>query len=382
MEYYKTAQSDLHTEIQYSVFKTPSSISEYHVIINSCMPGLSADQQFKNMHKTINRLFGDELLPRTKIVFERWFLSDVANQQPYLEETTKHNNLSVIQQSPLNETKVSVWLYLVDEDAEIERKPSETIFSHNHYKHLYHAGLKTPLINEGSETNTLFHQFDEHLKQHACSIAQNCIRTWIYVQGVDLHYNGMVKERQQYFNRIGLTDTTHYLASTGIEGRTYDHNCLIAMDGYSVKGLVPEQITYLLGATHLNPTHEYGVTFERGTTVQYGDRRHAFISGTASIDNKGIILFNGRIISQTKRALENIGVLLNEAGMDFKKDVAHLIVYLRDIADYQIVRDYLSDFASEVPTVIVHAPVCRPGWLIEMECIALKNTVDKRFAEF
>ncbi|HZH73513.1 MAG TPA: hypothetical protein VFD91_13530 [Mariniphaga sp.] len=68
--------------------------------------------------------------------------------------------------------------------------------------------------------------------------------------------------------------------------------------------------------------------------------------------------------------------------MNFKKDVPHLIVYLRDVADYQVVRDYLSEMAFEIPTVIVHAPVCRPEWLIEMECIALKNTVDKRFAEF
>jgi hypothetical protein len=25
------------------------------------------------------------------------------------------------------------------------------------------------------------------------------------------------------------------------------------------------------------------------------------------------------------------------------------------------------------PYVIVHAPVCRPGWLIEMECMAVKQ---------
>ena len=24
-----------------------------------------------------------------------------------------------------------------------------------------------------------------------------------------------------------------------------------------------------------------------------------------------------------------------------------------------------------IPYVILHAPVCRPGWLVEMECMAL-----------
>ena len=49
-----------------------------------------------------------------------------------------------------------------------------------------------------------------------------------------------------------------------------------------------------------------------------------------------------------------------------------MIVYLRDIADYPIVRDLLEQQFPDVPKVIVLAPVCHPGWLIETECIAIK----------
>ena len=65
------------------------------------------------------------------------------------------------------------------------------------------------------------------------------------------------------------------------------------MDTYAVKGLQPGQIQFLYAPTHLNPTYEYGVTFERGTAVTYGDRKQIFISGTASIDNKGEIYIRG-----------------------------------------------------------------------------------------
>jgi hypothetical protein len=34
---------------------------------------------------------------------------------------------------------------------------------------------------------------------------------------------------------------------------------------------------------------------------------------------------------------------------------------------------YRERFADK-PYVIVHAPVCRPGWLVETECMAVKAT--------
>ena len=141
------------------------------------------------------------------------------------------------------------------------------------------------------------------------------------------------------------------------------------MDTYAVQGLHAGQIRFLSAPTHLNPTYEYGVTFERGTCVTYGDRRHVFISGTASIDNKGEILYPGDVCRQAERMMENIEALLDEAGAT-TADVMQAIVYLRDPADYTVVRRYLESRYPALPCLVVHAPVCRPGWLIETECIA------------
>ena len=70
---------------------------------------------------------------------------------------------------------------------------------------------------------------------------------------------------------------------------------------------------------------------------------------------------------------ENVSALLNEGGMDFS-DIMQIIVYLRDSADYQLVKHMFDERFHDTPFVITLAPVCRPTWLIEMECIAVKET--------
>ena len=116
-------------------------------------------------------------------------------------------------------------------------------------------------------------------------------------------------------------------------------------------GLPPAQQRYLYAPSHLNRTIDYGVTFERGTLVEYGDRGHIYISGTASIDNQGRVVHPGDIVRQTERMWENVGALLAEGGMTFG-DMAHIIVYLRDMADYAVVRQMFTERFPGTPCVI------------------------------
>jgi len=94
---------------------------------------------------------------------------------------------------------------------------------------------------------------------------------WLFVKDVDVNYQGVVVARKALFEGLGLTPGTHYISSTGIEGRHSDPGVNVLMDAYSVGGISPEQIRFLTAPEMLNPTHEYGVTFERGTAVDYGD---------------------------------------------------------------------------------------------------------------
>ena len=123
------------------------------------------------------------------------------------------------------------------------------------------------------------------------------------------------------------------------------------------------------------------MTFERGTVVKFGDRAHAYISGTASINNKGEVVHVGDIEAQTYRMMENVKVLLEE-GKFKEDDIAQIIVYLRDLCDYDCVKSIISKHYPTIPQIYTLAPVCRPEWLIEMECIAIKEQHKPEYRAF
>ncbi len=70
--------------------------------------------------------------------------------------------------------------------------------------------------------------------------------------------------------------------------------------------------------------------------------------------------------------IQKCDALLSEADCSYD-DVCEMIVYLRDLADYTLVKELFEERFSDKPLVIVQAPVCRPGWLVEMECMAIKE---------
>lgn len=252
---------------------------------------------------------------------------------------------------------------------------------HDAYCHYWLGTSVNRALNSEYQTKLLLNDYVMRLAEQGMSLANNCIRTWFFVQNVDVNYTGVVKGRNEVFASQNLTEHTHYIASTGIAGRHADPKVAVQMDAYAVKGLQTEQIQFLYAPEYLNPTYEYGVSFERGTCVKYGDRRHVFISGTASINNKGEVMYQGDIERQTQRMWDNVQALLEEAECSFE-DVAHMIVYLRDMADYKTVKELYSLRFPHIPTIFVWAPVCRPGWLIEMECMAMRKDDNPQWQAF
>ena len=310
--------------------------------------------------------------PDTHAVFKRYFLSDAANQadEVIVADVTDCAK-SIIQQAPLDGTKIALWVYLMSNVQTCLTNSGLYQVSHGAFRHLYNASAHNLAANSEYQMRLLFNEYIMQLAEEGCTLSENCIRTWLFVNDIDLNYGGVVRARNQVFFTQGLTIHTHFIASTGIGGRQQDPNVLSQMDNYAIAGIRPEQIHYLYAPTHLNRTSDYGVSFERGTYIDYADRRHVFISGTASINNKGEIMFPKDVEKQTHRMWDNVEALLKEAECTYD-DVAEMIVYLRDIADYEVVRALFEERFSGMPYVIVLAPVCRQGWLVEMECMAIK----------
>ena len=363
-----------------SCFNNGTSVCEYHAIIQVSTANLPYAQQLEAVMGAYQQLL--DRFPGAQAVFKRYFLSDAANQaDAVVVADVTDCAKSIIQQAPLNGTKIALWVWLMSGVQTGLTQSGLYEVRHGSFRHLFNASAHNLAANSEYQMRLLFNEYIMQLAQEGCTLADNCIRTWLFVNDIDLNYGGVVRARNQVFFTQGLTVNTHFIASTGIGGRQQDPNVLSQMDNYAIAGIQPEQIHYLYAPTHLNRTSDYGVSFERGTRVDYADRRHVFISGTASINNKGEILHAGDIVKQTERMLENVQTLLAEAECTYD-DVSEMIVYLRDVADYELVRRVYAERFPDKPVVIVHAPVCRPGWLIEMECTAVKAVSNPALPEF
>ena len=330
---------------------------ECHVIIEPYDKETSAAECVSFLEKGMKDLL-ENALSGFRPVFKRWFLSDAACQADLIpdDETCA---TSVIQQPPMDGSKAVLWVWMMKNVSD-------------RYSYSFKGNLLSDNTDSYGQMREIFENYSESLKEDSLNVAEHCARTWIYVRDVDVNYAGIVKARRELFEEWGLKADTHYLASTGINGLTKDYRNLVSMDTYTVTGLEQKDIQYLHALENLSPTHIYGVTFERGTALHFEDRTQILISGTASIDKEGQIVAPGDIDRQTERTFENIDALLGEAGACME-DIAQMIVYIRDTADYRKVERYLSEHFPAVPYVITWAPVCRPGWLVEVECIAYTN---------
>ena len=358
-------------------FDNGTEVREFHMMIHAESARLSFPQQLEAILNAYHQMI-DGQLQGARAVFKRYFLSDAANQADdvILADVTDCAK-SIIEQAPLDGTKIALWVYLMTNVETGVSKSGLYEVRHGAFCHLWNASAH----NMEYQTRLLFNEYNMQLIEEGCTLEANCIRTWFFVNDVDLNYGGVVRARNQFFFTQGLTVNTHFIASTGIGGRQQDPNVLSQMDNYAIAGVQKEQIHYLYAPTHLNRTSDYGVSFERGTYVDYADRRHVFISGTASINNKGEVMYPKDIIQQTHRMWENVAALLKEAECTFD-EVGEMVVYLRDIADYELVHELYEERFHGKPYVIVHAPVCRPGWLIEMECMAVKEISKPEHAAF
>jgi enamine deaminase RidA (YjgF/YER057c/UK114 family) len=266
--------------------------------------------------------------------------------------------------------KVALWAYHInDPECELRKTIEDTTLTleRGDLAHHWTTGLTQP-GTDGSydQTRAIFEHYDDVLASRRMTLFDNAVRTWIYVKDVDANYMGMVDARREFFAEQGLTPDTHFVASTGIEGAYAELKACVTMDAYAIGGLQPGQVEFLSALDHLSHTHVYGVTFERATSVAYRDRKHILISGTASIDRDGEILFPGDVMRQLDRTIENMEALLKQRGATLR-DMCVFTVYVRDPSDHQVAWQHMRERFGDAPIEVVVAPVCRPGWLIEAE---------------
>lgn len=364
-------------------FTSPSGNTERYLTVEA--PGtLDLRQQLEVINERYAKVMQDLQLTPESAVFRRLYVSDAINQFKIVRQSSlyrsSNNNpvaVSLIEQPPLPNGKVAMLAYHLESPNGLIKRNllrSHVMIERGALRHLWTTGLCTAndshASTASSQTTEIFEGLAAELAAADATLADNCMRTWIYVKNVDVFYEEMVAARQAVFERYGLTKHTHFIASTGIEGACGDRYDVVSIDAYSILGLARQQVSYLRAYDRLCDPKDYNVGFERGTRIDYADRTHLLISGTASINPSGEVVHVGDIGRQLEYALENIEGLLRSANAHLD-DMTHFLVYVRDPSDYPRVAGYFAERFPETPRLVLRAPVCRPEWLVEIEGIAV-----------
>ncbi len=309
------------------------------------------------------------------VVFQRFIVSNAVRQTPVILQAIGERPgcaSSIIQQPPANYSKLAMWVYLSTNTKVSELSDGVFLSETHNSKQIWATGMTASGDDAYSQTQNILQHFINQLDDNGMTLERDCQRTWLFVNDIDNRYAGMVEARNDIFQHEGLTTDTHFISSTGIAGKNALPQSYVMLDAVAYAGLPRERVSYLYASGYMNRTSDYGVRFERGTVIELEDYTQVFISGTASINNKGEVVHIGNVIRQASRMMANIEELLREASCD-TSDIQQAIIYLRNISDYKTVAKWFKEHYPNIPRIIVHAPVCRPDWLIEMECMAARE---------
>jgi hypothetical protein len=152
----------------------------------------------------------------------------------------KENNyaVSVIQQPPLNGSKVALWVYMAKGITITGNKGYVTARS-NGYQHIWAVQLHEGLTSYDQPV-AYFRVLKRFLKTKLF-FETKLYPYLVFVHNVDINYCGVVEARKEIFSAVTWFSNALYI-STGIEGRNNNPHALVIADAYSIKGLKKGQI--------------------------------------------------------------------------------------------------------------------------------------------
>jgi 2-iminobutanoate/2-iminopropanoate deaminase len=98
-----------------------------------------------------------------------------------------------------------------------------------------------------------------------------------------------------------------------------------------------------------------------------------FVSGCVPVDSEGKLVGGDDVVAQTRQALENVGRVLEAAGVTFA-DVAKVTVYLTDVDDRPKINPVRREFFGEArpaSTLVEVSRLAIPGAKVEIEAVAV-----------
>jgi enamine deaminase RidA (YjgF/YER057c/UK114 family) len=232
-------------------------------------------------------------------------------------------------------------------------------------KRLFAGGIHGAPGNAFDLTVSMFRRAGEILEKEGMSF-HDVMRTWIHLRHIESDYAEFNRGRREFFQqqKIALLP-----ASTGIYGSPFPEHADFELSFHALGR--PERLeTSAMTTPTLNEACTYGSDFSRGLRIVENNKVALYVSGTASVDEKGCTVHVNDFKGQVERMLLNVETLLAAQRASFQH-VLSAVTYVKSPEDAAVLRRMLRERDLEnLPNALVHAAVCRPDLLCEIEIMA------------
>ena len=202
---------------------------------------------------------------------------------------------------------------------------------------------------------------------------RNVVRTWIYMARLLEWYGEFNRVRTAHYQPAGLgvSGGVAFPASTGIQGRYADEECLMDVLAFEADGPGGAAAIPINHSPRQDQSFNYGSAFSRGMTFAIEGRRTVHISGTASINPAGESIHVGNAELQSLETMMCIAAILEEQGGSLE-NITSATLFCKDRGAWEAwTRVSRLLRVPEFPKVCVLADVCRHDLLVEMEVVAV-----------
>ena len=221
------------------------------------------------------------------------------------------------------------------------------------------------------EAKRMFARAGQALESQGMSF-RDVARTWIYLSRLLDWYGDLNAVRTAFYGPAGLGEGgVAFPASTGIQGRSGDEECLMDVLAVVASPASRVEVTPIHRSPRQDQSFRYGSAFSRGMVIALDGVRTVHISGTASIDTSGASTHLDDPEMQSVETLLSISAILEEQGGSLA-DIVSATLYCKDERSFEAwerVTHLLR--VPAFPRVTVKADVCRADLLVEMECVAV-----------
>ena len=199
---------------------------------------------------------------------------------------------------------------------------------------------------------------------------RDVVRTWYYLEDILSWYDGFNRTRTDFFTEHDVFSRL-MPASTGI-GIANDTGLLPLAKVHACRAKSSKLEIQVAESPLQGSAYSYGSAFSRAVTLRTPAGTTLHVSGTASIAPTGETEYLDDVAAQITRTMEVVEAIIRAAGMDWCHAIRG-IAYFQSAADLALWEPVRARYdLPENMAVVVHADVCRPDLLFELELEAFR----------